>query len=204
MHQISAQRHTLGFFTISVSNMTMAKQDDYSRYTIRVPRDVYAAIENSAEAANRSVNAEITARLEFSIANPPSTVEGLRRRIEALESEIGLMEQDLKDQASEMESLREIISNAKYFLDKNRDYQRRLMFHVLNYIDEIPEDLAIWAHDVAMADKKDDILREQILQGKISGQDSIRKIREKRQTFIKRQIEIIRESLSDNGDSGDS
>ena len=53
----------------------MAKQDDYVRYTIRVPREIYADIEEHANAASRSVNAEIIQRLGDSIANRPG--EGL-------------------------------------------------------------------------------------------------------------------------------
>lgn len=53
----------------------MAKQDDYVRYTIRVPREIYADIEDHANAASRSVNAEIIQRLGDSIANRPG--EGL-------------------------------------------------------------------------------------------------------------------------------
>lgn len=45
----------------------MATQDDYSRYTIRVPQELYGIIEEAAKAANRSVNAEIIQRLEGSV-----------------------------------------------------------------------------------------------------------------------------------------
>lgn len=42
----------------------MAKQDDYVRYTIRVPARLYAQIEDAA--GEKSVNAEINARLQGS------------------------------------------------------------------------------------------------------------------------------------------
>lgn len=44
----------------------MAKQDDYVRYTIRVPADLYAQLQSAA--GEKSVNAEIVARLERSFA----------------------------------------------------------------------------------------------------------------------------------------
>jgi len=44
----------------------MAKQDDYVRYTIRVPANLYAQIQ--AAAGEKSVNAEIVERLAESIA----------------------------------------------------------------------------------------------------------------------------------------
>lgn len=42
----------------------MAKQDDYARYTIRVPADLYSRIGTAA--GPKSINAEIIARLEAS------------------------------------------------------------------------------------------------------------------------------------------
>lgn len=44
----------------------MAKQDDFVRYTIRVPEELYKRVAESAEGGGRSVNAEIIARLEAS------------------------------------------------------------------------------------------------------------------------------------------
>lgn len=50
----------------------MAKQDDYVRYTIRVPREIYADIEQRANTEQRSVNAEIIQRLSDSIDDRPA------------------------------------------------------------------------------------------------------------------------------------
>lgn len=44
----------------------MAKQDDYVRYTIRVPASLYARVQDAA--GEKSVNAEIVARLEDSFS----------------------------------------------------------------------------------------------------------------------------------------
>lgn len=46
----------------------MAKQDDYARYTIRVPAHLYASIEKAAQETERSVNAEIIQRLELAMS----------------------------------------------------------------------------------------------------------------------------------------
>lgn len=51
--------------------MAMAKQDDYARYTIRVPKDIYSAIEAAAQDGGRSVNAEIINRLALTIDDGP-------------------------------------------------------------------------------------------------------------------------------------
>jgi hypothetical protein len=66
-HQISAQQDAIGFFTKLVFMEKMAKQDDYVRYTIRVPKEPYAAIEKAAMEAGRSMNAEIVQRLSDSL-----------------------------------------------------------------------------------------------------------------------------------------
>ena len=49
----------------------MAKQDDYVRYTIRVPADLYARIQSAA--GPKSVNAEIVEALE---ARYPQPIDG--------------------------------------------------------------------------------------------------------------------------------
>lgn len=43
----------------------MAKQHDYTRYTIRVPSYLYDRVQAAADAAGRSVNAEILSSLEL-------------------------------------------------------------------------------------------------------------------------------------------
>jgi len=48
----------------------MAKQDDYMRYTIRVPQELYDHMQTAANNSGRSINAEIIARLEDSLNKP--------------------------------------------------------------------------------------------------------------------------------------
>ena len=45
----------------------MAKQDNFVRYTIRVPAEIYDHVLAAAESNGRSVNAEIVQRLEASL-----------------------------------------------------------------------------------------------------------------------------------------
>jgi hypothetical protein len=70
----------------------MAKQDDFIRYTIRVPADLYRLVEMAAFEANRSNNAEIIARLEASFAHSSAGVSeadaALVQRIERLEEAV--------------------------------------------------------------------------------------------------------------------
>ncbi|QCM09096.1 Arc family DNA-binding protein [Agrobacterium tumefaciens] len=61
----------------------MAKQTDFVRYTIRVPREIYAAIERHAEENQRSVNAEVIQRLADSVQeDPPTGQKALRVFVE--------------------------------------------------------------------------------------------------------------------------
>ncbi|PHS03814.1 MAG: hypothetical protein COA78_17230 [Blastopirellula sp.] len=53
----------------------MAKQDDYTRYTIRVPSPLYQALKR--EAGHRSVNAEIIERLQETVRQDRLLPEGL-------------------------------------------------------------------------------------------------------------------------------
>lgn len=42
----------------------MATQDDYTRITLRIPKDLHARLAQAAEETSKSMNAEIIARLE--------------------------------------------------------------------------------------------------------------------------------------------
>ena len=55
----------------------MAKQDDYARYTIRIPADLYERLKEAA--GEKSVNAEIIARLQGSFpSDDAKLIEGRR------------------------------------------------------------------------------------------------------------------------------
>lgn len=45
----------------------MAKQDDYARYTVRLPADLYARIQALATLHERSVNSEIISMLQLAL-----------------------------------------------------------------------------------------------------------------------------------------
>lgn len=64
----------------------MAKQDEFVRYTVRLPRELYERIQ--AAAGNASVNAEVIKRLEAAFAHENETQAALKdheERIDALE-----------------------------------------------------------------------------------------------------------------------
>lgn len=64
----------------------MAKQDDYVRYTIRVPRPLYARVEKAAAQSERSVNGEIVAALEEQFPTPPDNLFNYERWFELISS----------------------------------------------------------------------------------------------------------------------
>lgn len=178
----------------------MAKQDDYVRYTIRVPKEVFGPLEDAAHDANRSANAEIIERLAFSIANPPKMIEKLKRDFNALDDEINVMEGDLKEQAENIRNLLSANQALKNVIDGRHDFERRLMFHVLNYIDEIPEELAIWAYDIAQISGREEILSEQIAGREIPDEEARLIIKRERDEFKKEYVNKIKTFLSEGED----
>lgn len=68
----------------------MAKQDDYTRYTIRIPTPLYERVKTAA--GEKSVNAEIVATLEEAY---PAETELAQQLIELMskltEEEIGML-----------------------------------------------------------------------------------------------------------------
>lgn len=83
----------------------MAKQDDYVRYTIRVPADLYARLQEAAGA--KSVNAEIVVRLEQSFQAP--SVQ------QTIDDQLGMMI-DYKGAVAANSSLSATINVLKYLL----------------------------------------------------------------------------------------
>lgn len=54
----------------------MATQDDYTRITLRLPKDLHQKLADSADASSKSMNAEIIARLVESYADEERGVSG--------------------------------------------------------------------------------------------------------------------------------
>ncbi|AZV00280.1 Arc family DNA-binding protein [Paracoccus kondratievae] len=57
----------------------MAKQDDWIRITLRLPRELHEKLTGALDDTNRSMNAEIVSRLEqsFWTADPPPQMGGV-------------------------------------------------------------------------------------------------------------------------------
>lgn len=83
-----------------MANLT--SQDDYIRTALRLPRDLHKEVQDSAEKNNRSMNAEIVARLEKSfIEEPiePTSLAGIQQQIH------GLVDENIKMRELLMEHL---------------------------------------------------------------------------------------------------
>ena len=174
----------------------MAKQDDYTRYTIRVPKQIFEPIEAAAHAAGRSVNSEVIARLNDSIKLPASLFEKLAAELKASEEEVDVMEADLKNQAEDIRNLVDANAELKKLVDHSRDFEKRLMYHVLNYIDEIPAELAIWAYDMAQIAARQQIFSEQLASDGISESEALAMLRHLKDTFNEEQLEMIKAHLN--------
>jgi hypothetical protein len=55
----------------------MAKQQDYVKTALRLPRDIHAAVHESAQHAERSFNAELITRLRESLGKATFTPKEL-------------------------------------------------------------------------------------------------------------------------------
>lgn len=196
MHQISAQWAAIGFFTNLVSKADMAKQDDYVRYTIRVPKEIFEPLEKAAHESNRSANAEIIARLAYTVANPPEAVEALKRQSDALDDEINLMEGDLRGLADNVKALQEANANLKEMIDSGAELPLRLMHHILNYIDDVPDELAIWAYEIVNLLEQKVLVQEELPQPDAKPAEARRRLKMKRDEFRKQAIARIRKALS--------
>lgn len=167
----------------------MAKQDDYTRYTIRVPQHLYAALDQAASASNRSINAEIVERLAFAVEHPPEHWEKLASAVQALDSE-------LDEAAAKYDALSRHAEIMNVVTDQEFDYQLRLMYHVLNYLDEIPIDLATWAFDMIAAIERNEFLSQSYKNPDL-GEAEIRAIiKERRDQRRRETIEAIRDHLA--------
>jgi translation elongation factor EF-G len=126
----------------------MAKQDDYVRYTIRVPRHVYSAIEAAADVANRSANAEIVERLTSAVDSSRPERSQLETRIAEQDKAIEELQRLLEGvsiRAEEWKALWE----AQY---KNKNdvvgLLRSVCHQILAYGDSVPANLSEFAENM--------------------------------------------------------
>lgn len=99
----------------------MAKQADYVRYTIRVPADLYAALQDAAR--DKSINAEIIARLEASFAGAIRVSPDLKRRIDFFAKSNGVSLQEeitvtLENLYPEIPQIDEILDQIELLLNR--------------------------------------------------------------------------------------
>lgn len=177
------------FSPIWCLSVLMAKQDDYSRYTIRVPQHLYAALDEAASASNRSINAEIVERLAFAVEHPPEHWEKLSRAVQALDSE-------LDQAAAKYDALARHAEVMNAVSDQEFDYQLRLMYHVLNYVDDIPIDLAVWAFDMIATIERSEFMSYFYKNPELSEAEIREMIKAKRENRRQEAMEAIKAHLA--------
>lgn len=96
----------------------MAKQDDFVRYTIRVPAALYARLQESAGV--KSVNAEIVARLEASFAPRPAPSDDTEKQLTDVAQRLRRMEMTFK-------WLRLVAKSQKHLMDNLSDAEKKAL-----------------------------------------------------------------------------
>jgi len=175
----------------------MAKQDDYARYTIRIPQEVYSALEQAATAANRSVNAEIVERLTYAVEHPRSHYELLLTKLHSLATQSEEDERALEDAQRRIDALAEAAAKLKFVADQGFDFQRKLMYHVLNYVDDIPPELAIWAYDVIASVERTAFLQTKLSNSDLDDQEARKLIKERRAEYQREAMALLKQYLAD-------
>jgi Arc-like DNA binding domain len=179
----------------------MADNEEKTQFKLMLPIEVKSRLEEAAHENRRSLSAEIIARLEHSVANPPEAVEALKRQSDALDDEINIMEEDLRHLADNIKSLQGANANLKELVDDSAELPLRLMHHILTYIDAVPDELAIWAYDMTQLLERRDFVSEELSGPEPTHTETRRRLKMKRDEFRKQAIAQIKKKLSDPGKS---
>lgn len=168
-----------------------------TQFKMMLPVEIKTRLEEAAHQNRRSLSAEIISRLEFSITNPPDAVELLKMKFESLVSEIDKMEEDLRSQAETIALQRELNSKLETAFHRTTDVQRRVLYHVLSYIDDIPKELAIWVFDIAEGLNREVVAQEQLNATSITEEEAIARIKEKRDHFQDEAYKLVKAFLDE-------
>lgn len=107
----------------------MAENEERTQFKLMLPVEVKAHLEEAAHEKRRSLSAEIIARLDFSITNPPEVVQELKRKLEAIDDELNVMEGDLKEQAQALANQHAATSELKQeFAARERRLQEQELY----------------------------------------------------------------------------
>lgn len=96
----------------------MAKQDEYVRYTIRVPTSLYDLLKDAA--GEKSVNAEIVDRLEGTFGSDDKVA--LQAENEALKVTLDMLEHERRKLAGDLRELRKLREEMDMSEGAARDY----------------------------------------------------------------------------------
>ncbi|NTB84103.1 Arc family DNA-binding protein [Agrobacterium tumefaciens] len=132
----------------------MAKQDDYSRYTIRVPQKVYQALESAAYASGRSINAEIIDRLQWTLEAHDNAKAGSGYKSQD-QATIDILNRTIEDKSRIIELQDQSIDKERLTLRKTAEEYIDLLWEILGNSDEIPPHLVVNA-ELKLAKFEDD------------------------------------------------
>jgi TolA-binding protein len=173
----------------------MAENEERAQFKLMLPVETKSRLEEAAHENRRSLSAEIISRLEFTLSNPPQAVEALKRQSDALDDEINSMETDLRYLADNVKTLQDANTNLKNLVDGSRELPLRLMHHVLNYIDVLPDELTIWAYEITKLLERPDLVQDNLPEPDIAPDEAKRRLKMKRDEFRKQLIAGIRREL---------
>lgn len=166
------------------------------QFPLRFPDGMRDIIKNRADSSGRSMNAEIIAILESAIDNPPELVADLKKLTDMLDDECEILVGDLREKVEELEEAKKENVVLKDIVDKGFEFQQRLMYHVLNYIDDIPTELSLWAFDMAQIATRPKMPSEKTENSLSPETDARRRIIQNREAFKARARKALMEHLS--------
>ena len=173
----------------------MSDEEPKTQFKFMLPVEVKARLEEAAQLNRRSLSAEIIDRLSFSIENPPSAVQAIKREWAAADSDLTTMETDLRFQAEEM---RKLVKANKALQQKNKETVEHvisMMYHVLNYMDDIPEELAIWAYDIIRGSRNQQLFTDEISEYDIPAPDVQAIIKQERARYRALAMDMIKQEI---------
>ncbi len=180
---------------VAHSLMTERSPQDQDKYVVRFPDGMRDRLKEEAANSGRSLNAEIVNRISFTLENHPETILDLMTQIDGVENEITVMEGDLRSQALEIAELKRQNGKLLEIIETNSEFQNRLMYRVLSYLDEIPRDLAIWAYDMIQLSDPRPAAGRLLQDSDVSEDEARQRMIEERDKFQERAIDAIKEHL---------
>lgn len=159
------------------------------QYKLMIPAGLKEQLEEAAHGNRRSLSAEIIERLTFSVEHPQEHWEKLSHAVQTLDNE-------LDQAAAKYDALARHAEVMNAVSAQEFDYQLRLMYHVLNYVDDIPIDLAVWAFDMIATIERSEFMSYFYKNPELSEAEIRELIKERREDRRKETLEAMKVHLA--------